>query len=54
MTDFSFDKLDVSFKTLKLDITSTEMAAFAEEQGLNNSQLEALQEVFDYLHHKKI
>ena len=53
MSSVVFDSLDQYFDTLRLDITSSELAAIAEEQSFNGSQLEAIACLFKHLSEKK-
>ena len=53
ITDFSYDGFDACAKALKLDISPAELAAFAQDNGIDNSQLNAVMTVFEHLREKK-
>lgn len=54
MNDFSFEKLEESFDILKIDMNSTEFAGYATEAGFTPRQLEAIEQLMEYLRLKKI
>ena len=54
MNDFSFEKIEESFGILKIDMNSTEFAGFATEAGFTPRQLEAIEQLMEYLRLKKI
>lgn len=54
MNTFSYTELDNFFKTLKLDITSSEFAAIAEINQMDAQQLDAIRIVFEHLSEKKV
>ena len=54
MTDFSYEVLEESFRTLKLDISCEELASLAQDEDMSPEQLQAVGTVFDYLQKKKI
>ena len=49
MSNFSFAEIDTCFKSLKLDISSAELAIYAEDNSLSIDQLEAFKGLIDYL-----
>lgn len=54
MSNFSFAEIDTCFKSLKLDISSAELAIYAEDNSLSIDQLEAFKGLIDYLYKKKV
>lgn len=54
MSDFSYIDINECFKTLKLDITSSELATLAEMHSLDNQQLDSIKVLMEYLREKKI
>ena len=48
-----FDRIEQSCNALKLDLSSSEMAAFAEENDLTQHQLDAINCLFEFLAEKK-
>ena len=53
MNEFSYSGIDDYCKALKLDITSAELATFAQEHRLNELQLASVKSVLEYLAEKK-
>ena len=53
MNDFSFERIEKSCETLKLDLTTTELAALANEKNMSVEQLSAVEDVLNYLRQKK-
>lgn len=49
----AFERIGQSCKTLKIDLSSTEMAVFAEQNTLAPEQIEAITDLFYYLEEKK-
>jgi len=54
MIDFSYEKLQDSLDTLKIDMTITEFASFADDSVFTSNQIEAIERIFKYLSDKKI
>lgn len=54
MSDYSLEKIERSFETLKIDITIAEFARLSEDEGLSVQQLAAIDCVFEYLRKKKV
>ena len=48
-----FDRISDCCQSLKVDLTSSEMAVFAESKSLTQEQLDAVAGIFDYLEEKK-
>ena len=53
MTEFSYSNLESSFQTLKLDITTVELANIAERNNFSDGQLDAINCLLEYLRVKK-
>ena len=48
-----FDRISDCCQSLKVDLTSSEMAVFADSRSLTQEQLDAVAGIFDYLEEKK-
>ena len=54
MNIFSFNDFESTFKTLKLDMSTTEFSVLMEEYGFTHEQMDAVNQVFEYLREKKV
>ena len=48
-----FDRIGSSCQSLKIDLSTSEIAVFAENNALSQEQLDAISGIFDYLEEKK-
>lgn len=53
MHEFSYDRIEQSCKTLRLDMTTAELAALASENGMTADQLASVDYVLNHLREKK-
>ena len=54
MTEFSYANIEKSVDVLKLNLSTTELAAFSDENALTPEQMAAIDMLLEYLRKKKI
>ncbi len=54
MTEFSYENIEKSVDVLKLNLSTTELAAFSDENALTPEQMAAIDMLLEYLRKKKI